>query len=103
MARLKDIAQVVKTKNAGPFQLTIDVVFESVDMYRRVKASGALNAELFARLYKTDVGDVLFTPYDAAHAFKATIPRRVPSGNPGDSDVYGAQQHGPLLDLELEI
>ena len=103
MARLKDLAQIIKTKNAGPFQLTIDIVFEDEALYRKVKASGALNAELFARIYKTDLADVLFTPYDAAHAFKATVPRRIPSGDPGDSDVYGAQQHAPLLDIDLPV
>jgi hypothetical protein len=101
MALLKDLAQVIKTKNAGPFQLTIDIVFEDAAVYHRVKQSGIVDAALFARLYKTAVEDVLFTPYDAANAFKATLPRRIPSGDPGDSDVYGAQQHAPLLDLQL--
>jgi hypothetical protein len=29
------------------------------------------------------------------------MPRRIVSGDPGDSDVYGAQQHGPMLAVEL--
>ena len=45
--------------------------------------------------------DVLFTPYPAGRAFKATLPRLVPAGEIGDTDVYGAQQHAPLLDIEL--
>ena len=40
-------------------------------------------------------------PYDVAYAIKITIPRLVPSGDPGDTDVYGAQQHAPLLDIEI--
>ena len=46
---------------------------------------------------------MLFTPYDAAFAFKATLPRLVPSGDFGDTDVYGCQQHAPLLDVDLPI
>ena len=46
---------------------------------------------------------VLFTPYDAAYAFKATFPRLVPAGDFGDTDVYGCQQHAPLLDVDLPI
>jgi hypothetical protein len=46
---------------------------------------------------------VLFTPYDAASAFKATFPRLVPSGDVGDTDVYGCQQHAPLLDVDLPV
>ena len=37
--------------------------------------------------------DVLFAVYDATLAFKATLPRLVPAGDIGDTDVYGAQQH----------
>ena len=103
MARLGDIARVCKSKNAGPFQLTVDVVFDDVALYQRVKHSGVLCAELFARLYGVSAGKVLFTPYDAACAFKATFPRLLSSGDVGDTDVYGCQQHAPLLDVELPV
>lgn len=101
MARIRDIARVCKSKNAGPFELTIDVVFDDPALYRRVKASGALSPALFARLYGVAEEDVLFTPYDAASAFKATFPRLVASGDVGDTDVYGCQQHAPLLDIDI--
>ena len=101
MARLRDIAQICKSKNAGPFFLTIDVLFEDPAVYRQVKATGMLNAALSAKLYDVAEEDVLFTPYDAASAFKATLPRLVSAGDFGDTDVYGAQQHAPLLDLEI--
>ena len=44
-----------------------------------------------------------FAVYDAANAFKATLPRLVPAGDIGDTDVYGAQQHAPLLDVDIPI
>ena len=103
MPRIRDIAQVCKSKNAGPFMVTIDVLFEDPAMYRRVKATGVLSPALFARLYGVAEGDVLFTPYDTASAFKATLPRLVPAGDFGDTDVYGAQQHAPLLDVEVPV
>ncbi|SDB67193.1 DUF4387 domain-containing protein [Belnapia rosea] len=103
MPRIRDIAQVCKSKNAGPFMVTIDVLFEDPGLYSRVKATGVLSAALFARLYGVAEGDVLFTPYDTASAFKATLPRLVPAGDFGDTDVYGAQQHAPLLDVEVPI
>ena len=103
MARIRDIAQTCKSKNAGPFDLTLDVVFKDPEMFARVRDTGVLCAELFAKLYKVPVEDVLFTVYDAGLAFKATFPRLVSSGDVGDSDVYGAQQHAPLLDVEIPI
>ncbi|ONG54811.1 acyl-CoA synthetase [Pseudoroseomonas deserti] len=103
MPRLRDLARVCKSKNAGPFELTIDVVFDDPALYQRVKASGVLSADLFARLYQVSPNQVLFTPYDAASAFKATLPRLLPSGEVGDTDVYGCQQHAPLLDVDLPV
>jgi hypothetical protein len=34
-------------------------------------------------------------------AIKFTIYRRTPSGSPGDADIFGSQQYGPLLDIEV--
>lgn len=101
MPLIKDLATVCKSKNAGPFELTIDVVFDNAETYNRVKRSGVLCPKLFAELYNVNEQDVLFTPYDAAFAFKATLPRLVPSGGIGDTDVYGAQQHAPVLNIHI--
>ncbi|MGQ0663045.1 MAG: DUF4387 domain-containing protein [Pseudomonadota bacterium] len=103
MPKIRDIAQACKSKNAGPFELTIDVVFDNQAMFDKVRATGVLGPALFARLYKVDEAQVLFTEYPAGYAFKATIPRRIPSGDVGDADVYGAQQHAPLLDVDIPI
>jgi hypothetical protein len=103
MPRIRELAQVCKSKNAGPFELTIDVVFEDRATFDKVKRSGILSPALFARLYGVRAEDVLFTAYDAALAFKATLPRLVPAGDVGDTDVYGAQQHAPLLEVEIPL
>jgi len=103
MARIRDIAQACKSKNAGPFELTIDVVFEDKALFERVRATGVLGPALFAQLYGVAEDQVLFTAYPAGYAFKATIPRAVSAGDIGDTDVYGAQQHAPLLDVEVPL
>jgi hypothetical protein len=103
MPLIKDVAKVCKSKNAGPFELTIDVVFDTAETFQRVKATGVLCPALYARLYGVMEEQVLFTPYDAAFAFKATLPRLVPAGDFGDTDIYGCQQHAPLLDVDLPI
>ncbi|MEQ8584932.1 MAG: DUF4387 domain-containing protein [Thalassobaculaceae bacterium] len=103
MPRIRDIAKVCKSKNAGPFQLTIDVVFETRATYDAVAATGVLTPALIAALYGVAEEDVLFTPYPAGLAFKATIPRAIPAGDLGDTDVYGCQQHAPMLDVDIPI
>jgi hypothetical protein len=101
MARIRDIAKACKSKNAGPFELTIDIMFEDAASFERVRRSGVICQDLFARLYRVPARSVLLTEYPPAHAFKASFERRIPSGAVGDTDVYGAQQHAPLLDVEI--
>ncbi len=101
MTRLIDLASICKSKNAGPFDLTIDVIFNSRALFGRVAATGILHAALFAKLYRAKESEVLFTPYPAANAFKATLPRLRSAGSFGDSDVYGAQQHAPILNVDI--
>jgi len=103
MPAIREIAKACKSKNAGPFEITIDVVFDDRAMFERVRDTGVLNRELFARLYKVRAEDVLFTEYPAGYAFKATLPRLIPAGDIGDTDVYGAQQHAPLLEVQIPI
>lgn len=103
MTRLKDIAKACKSKNAGPFHVTLDIMFDDAALFERVRRTGTIRAELIASLYGVPLDQVLFTEYPPALAWKATIPRRIPSGAIGDTDIYGAQQHAPLLDIEVAI
>ena len=103
MPRLWQLAKLVRAKNAGPFTLTFDILFADAATYQQVKASRVLSRELFASLYGVPPDQVMFFEHDSALAIKASIPRPVPSGDPEDSDVFGGQQHGPLVDLEIPL
>ena len=101
MTALKELARVIRSKNAGALQLTLDVMFEDEATYRRVRDSGALTPRVLGPLYGVSDNEVAVIPFDVAMAIKITVPRKIPSGSPGDSDVYGAQQHAPLLEVEI--
>jgi hypothetical protein len=101
MDKLGDITKLIRSKNAGPFTITFDVLFDDWDTYLRVRESGKLSAEVFATIYDTDVNEIVYATYDPGLAIKATIPRRVFSGDLGDPDIYGGQQYGPLVDIEI--
>jgi uncharacterized protein DUF4387 len=101
MAKLYELAKLIRSKNAGPFQLTIDVMFEDAETYQRVLASGVLSPKCFSELYGTPAADVSIINYDAAHSIKVTIPRPVTSGDLTDGDMMGGQLYGPLVDLEV--
>ena len=97
MPKIKDLAVICRSKNANPFLLTLDVVFPDRETFDKVLASGVINRSLISRLYSVPESDVLLVEFPPANAFKATIPRLHGSGAVEDSDVYGAQQHGPLM------
>jgi uncharacterized protein DUF4387 len=99
--KLVELARTVRSKNAGPLKLTLDLLFDDEAGYRRALQSPALEPNAVARLYGRSEGTVEVLPYPAALAIKIVMDRLVVSGDVGDRDVYGAQQHAPLLDLEL--
>jgi hypothetical protein len=103
MPKLWELAKLVRAKNAGPFTLTFDLLFADADTYEKVKRSGVINRALFASLYRVPEEQVLFFEHDRALALKASIPRPAASGDLADTDVFGGQQHGPLVDLEIPI
>lgn len=103
MPKLRDIAKACKSKNAGPFELTLDIMFDNAEIFEKVRKSGAISPQLISKLYDVPVESVVFTEFPPAFAYKATIERRIASGAVGDTDVYGAQQHAPLLDVEIPI
>lgn len=101
---LSELAKIVRSKNSGPFEITLDVVFDDDATYRRVKASGALTPERIAGLYRLSLDQVLNCEFfDPARAFKATIARTVSSGSPAERDTYGGQQAAPLLSVLVEV
>ena len=100
--KLSDLATVIRSKNAGPFELTFDVLFANHDDFERVVRSKVLSAEAFACLFGISVSDVIaVVEFEPALAIKVTIKRMRSSGAFGETDVYGAQQHAPLLSLEI--
>lgn len=99
--RLVDIAQVIRSKNSGPFELTFDIIFKSREIFEKVISSKAITPELLGGIYNVAPEEVTIVEFPPAGALKATIPRPVASGDVGETDVYGAQQHGPLLKVEV--
>ena len=101
---LKDIANVIRSKNAGPFELTLDVLLKDEDMFQKLKNANVINKATIAQLYQIPEEDVLSIVYfPNAKAIKATIVRPLSSGALGERDVYGAQQHAPLVNFTFEI
>jgi hypothetical protein len=99
--KLMDLARVVRSKNAGPTTLTLDLMFNDESGYRLACAAAALQPAAIAALYGLEPAQVEVIAYPPAQAIKIVMDRAIVAGTPGDRDVYGAQQHGPLLGITL--
>jgi hypothetical protein len=99
--KLTDIAKVIRSKNAGPTTLTLDILFNDEAGYQRALNAPSLQPAAIAPLYGLKAQQVELIPYPPALAIKIAMDRTIVAGTPGDRDVYGAQQHGPLLEIEV--
>lgn len=101
---ITDMAGVIRSKNSGPYELTFDIIFKDRENFELAVRSGIFTKELFASLYNIEADGVIdVVAFEQANAIKATIARPVVSGGAGDSDIYGAQQHAPLLSIEVPV
>lgn len=101
---ITEVAKVVRSKNCSPFELTLDIIFREKTDYEAVKKTKQVDEKLIAKLYNIPDSQVQKVVYfDPACAVKICMARSVSSGSPADTDVYGAQQHGPLLALTIDV
>jgi hypothetical protein len=101
MPTLAQLARLIRSKNAGPFELTFDIMFEDAATYERVKRSGAVSRDAVATRFGLPPEQVKFFFCDNALAVKASIPRPVFQGDLADSDGHGGQQYAPLMEIEV--
>ncbi|HEX6415544.1 MAG TPA: DUF4387 domain-containing protein [Burkholderiales bacterium] len=100
--RLYDLASTIRSKNAGVNQITFDIIFPDRKTYERAVRSGAITRDSIAKLYRIPQSRISdFVTFEVGNAIKFTIYRLRPSGSPGDWDILGCQQYGPLLDVEI--
>lgn len=101
MAALGELAKLIRSKNAGPFNLTFDIMFESEDTYRKVIESRIITKKLINQIYGVAEDEIILVNHDAAHAIKISIPRPVFQCDLHDSDSFGGQQYGPLVEIDI--
>lgn len=100
--KLRDAASTIRSKNAGVDLITFDIIFKTQALYERARNSPNLSREAICRVFGIDCDRMYsFVTFDPARAIKFTIRRLRPSGSAGESDVFGAQQYGPLLDIDI--
>jgi hypothetical protein len=101
-AEMSELARIVRSKNAGPFELTFDIMFDDDEVYQRVRDAKVLGNETIRRLYRVRDEDIIVNMfYEPALAWKCTIKRPWAQGSIGERDTLGTQQHAPLLSIQV--
>lgn len=102
VTKLRDVCKHIRSKQAGPFWVTMDIWFESADSFERYKDSQALGPEVFRRLYGTDAALVKKIDVPEFHLIKISYPRATPQGGMVERDMHSGQQYVRLLDVDLD-
>ena len=99
--RLATLAKLIRSKNAGPFWITFDIMFDSDADFERAVRAGVITKPWIARIWGRNEADIVLVALPQARAIKFSFPRRPVQGDPGEMDQYAGQQYAPLLDLEI--
>lgn len=101
MTTVKDVCRHVRTKNAGPFWITVDLFFQGPEQFDRYADHPALGAETLHRLFGADPGLVKRFPIPGLNILKLSYPRTAAQGGMIERDLHAGQQYVRLLDVEL--
>ncbi|KAM0302257.1 hypothetical protein ACHAPM_004248 [Fusarium culmorum] len=104
---LSDLCRILRSKNAGPYEITIDAMFLSKTNYDTIKASGILSSSNVANAIGIAEEDIIWIGFfDPAMSFKVTIPRirmgvKKSAGGFMENDIHGSQEHIGLANMKL--
>ena len=101
MPKVTDVCAHVRSKNAGPFWITIDLRFADRAAFDRYAGSAALQPQAIGQLFEVDIAQVKRFPVPELCVLKISYPRQRPQGGPMERDMHGGQQYIRLLDVEL--
>lgn len=99
--RVGDVCRHVRSKQAGPFWVTIDLFFDGAENYEKYHKHPALSPALIEKLYGAPADQVGFYHVDDLAVVKISYPRASVQGGMVERDLHSGQQYVRLLDVEL--
>lgn len=98
---LRDVAQYVRSKNAGPFWVTLEIFCGSPEAYEKIQSSENITVKQVAKLYKVKEESVHEFYLPDIHVIKYSFPRRFPSGYRYENDMHYGQQYRIIEEMEI--
>ena len=101
MPEVQEVCRYVRSKNAGPFWITVDLFFRDHAAFDMFAGSTALQPATISRLFDSPAGSVKRFELPDLAVLKISYPRRSPQGGALERDMHGGQQYVRLLAMEL--
>ncbi len=101
MPKVSEVCSHVRSKNAGPFWITLDLSFPDRAAFEHYAHAPALQAPAIAALYGVQPSLVKHFAIDELLVVKISYPRARPQGGTCERDMHGGQQYVRLLDVDL--
>ena len=100
---LGKLADQIRSKNAGPFWVTIDIFLRNDQDYELAAAENFLTPELLSGLYKVPATMIRIFRMPNLRVIKISYPRREPQGSIHDRDMHAAHQFVPLMSVPVPL
>lgn len=100
MATVENTVKYIRSKNAGPFWITIDAFCNDVEDTRKVSAAFEREREFIANAYQVKPDDLQIYCLEHIQVAKISLPRVPVEGSRDERDMHGGQQYVTLLDIE---
>lgn len=101
MATIGEIAYYVRSKNAGPFWVTVDIFCGNEDAFKTLCASKSITKEKVAEVYGVNADEVKIFHIANLNVIKISYPRLKPQGQKYERDMHAGQQYIQISELEI--
>lgn len=101
MATIAQTAKYLRSKNAGPFWLTLDAFCKSEEDTHKIAQAFSREKAWIAHTYHVKPDDVLIFELPEIKVAKISMPRVPVQGSRAERDMHGGQQYVTLLDIEV--
>ena len=99
MPKVSEIVESVRSKNAGPFWLTIDIFCGNSDSYNRICKS--LRTKDLSNVFNLKSSKILRFEIPTLKVIKFSLPRPNTQGSINDRDMHGATWAALIYDITI--
>ena len=101
MATIGETAYYVRSKNAGPFWVTLDIFCGEKNVFDTLSASKNVSREKVAQVYGVRPDEVKIFYIPNLNVIKISYPRVKPQGQKYERDMHAGQQYVQIAELEV--